>query len=199
MAESEKESGRELNEIANQLMLQIDRCAVITREILRFGRREAPQTQPIDLTSYLPKVWAMVENKASVHGIQLYCDVDRQIPTVEADPGQLQQVMINLVNNAIHAVVDRHGSEGGEITMIARKNQRGDAVITVTDNGVGMSQEHLGKIFMPFFTTKAPGQGTGLGLSVCHSIIDSMGGELTVESHKGDGTTFTVVIPGVHA
>ena len=199
VAEDEKESREELTEIASQLQLQIDRCAAITREILRFGRREAPQTQPVDLTSYLPKVWAMVENKASVHGIQLHCDVNRQVPTVEADPGQLQQVMINLVNNAIHAVVERHGSEGGEISMIARKNERGDAVITVTDNGVGMSQEHLGKIFMPFFTTKAPGQGTGLGLSVCHSIIDSMGGELTVESRKGDGTTFTVTIPGMNA
>ena len=199
LAEDEKESREELAEIASQLQLQIDRCAVITREILRFGRREAPQTQPVDLTSYLPKVWAMVENKASVHGIQLHCDVNRQVPTVEADPGQLQQVMINLVNNAIHAVVERHGSEGGEISMLARKNERGDAVITVTDNGVGMSQEHLGKIFMPFFTTKAPGQGTGLGLSVCHSIIDSMGGELTVESRKGDGTTFTVTIPGLNA
>jgi signal transduction histidine kinase len=69
-------------------------------------------------------------------------------------------------------------------------------VITVADNGAGINQESLSKIFMPFFTTKAPGQGTGLGLSVCHSIIDSLGGELTVASTKGEGTTFTVRIPG---
>ena len=197
--EEEKTARDELTEIASQLQLQINRCASITKEILRFGRQDAPQTQPIDLVKYLPRVWTMVENKASVHGIGLNYNVAQNIPTVEADPGQLQQVMINLVNNAIHAVVDRHGSEGGEISMEAHRDAKGNAVITVTDNGVGMSREHLGKIFMPFFTTKAPGQGTGLGLSVSYSIIDSMGGELTAESTRGEGTTFTVVIPGMAA
>ena len=194
--EENRESRDELTEIAEQLQLQIDRCAAITREILRFGRQDAPQAQTIELAVYLPKVWAMVENKASVHGVGLRCDVAPHVPAVEADPGQLQQVMINLVNNAIHAVVERHGCEGGEIAVSAQKDDEGNAVITVADNGTGMSREHLDKIFMPFFTTKAPGQGTGLGLSVCHSIIDSMGGEMTVDSRKGQGTTFTVVIPG---
>jgi len=197
--EENSEASAELNEIADQLQLQIDRCAAITREILRFGRRDAPQAQPIELAVYLPKVWTMVENKASVHGIRLRCDVAPHIPTIKADPAQLQQVMINLVNNAIHAVVERHGSEGGEIDVNAQKDDKGNAVITVSDNGTGMSRDCLGKIFMPFFTTKAPGQGTGLGLSVCHSIIDSMGGELSAVSRKGEGTTFTVIIPGMRA
>lgn len=194
--EGDTEASAELTEIAAQLQIQIDRCAAITREILRFGRQDAPNTQLIELAVYLPKVWAMVENKASVHGIDLGCDVAPHIPAIEADPGQLQQVMINLVNNAIHAVVERHGSEGGKIEVGAGKDDKNNAVITVTDNGTGMSKERLNKIFLPFFTTKAPGQGTGLGLSVCHSIIDSMGGELTVTSRKGEGTTFTVLIPG---
>ncbi|MCJ2165084.1 MULTISPECIES: sensor histidine kinase [unclassified Pseudodesulfovibrio] len=186
----------EIMEIAEQFQIQIGRCAAITREILRFGRQDAPQLQPIDLTTYLPKVWAMVENKATVHGVQLSCEVDAGVPSIEADPGQLQQVMINLMNNAIHAVVERNGSHGGRIDVAAHGDERGNAVITVKDNGSGMSQDTLAKIFLPFFTTKAPGQGTGLGLSVCHSIIDSMGGELTVDSRKGEGATFTVVIPG---
>jgi signal transduction histidine kinase len=186
----------EIMEIAEQFQIQIGRCAAITREILRFGRQDAPQLQPIDLTTYLPKVWAMVENKATVHGVRLSCEVDAGIPTIEADPGQLQQVMINLMNNAIHAVVERNGSHGGRIDVAAHGDERGNAVITVKDNGSGMSQDILAKIFLPFFTTKAPGQGTGLGLSVCHSIIDSMGGELSVDSRKGEGSTFTVVIPG---
>ncbi|BDQ34845.1 sensor histidine kinase [Pseudodesulfovibrio portus] len=193
------EAKAELTSIANQLNIQIDRCAAITREILRFGRQDAPCTQPLEMAVYLPRLWSMVENKAQVHGIKLHCDVAPHIPTIQADPGQLQQVMINLVNNAIHAVVERHGSEGGEIEVSAQKDDRGNAVITVSDNGTGMSRDHLGKIFMPFFTTKAPGQGTGLGLSVCHSIIDSMGGELSVASRKGEGTTFTVTIPGMKA
>ncbi|WP_050813951.1 sensor histidine kinase [Pseudodesulfovibrio mercurii] len=196
---SNREACAELKEIAEQFQIQIGRCAAITREILRFGRQDAPQVQDMDLAEFLPKVGDMVRNKAQVNGINVTCEVAPDIPTVLADPGQLQQVMINLLNNAIHAVVDRHGAKGGRIEVVARRDDRNQAEITVTDNGSGINQESLSKIFMPFFTTKAPGQGTGLGLSVCHSIIDSLGGELTVASTKGEGTTFTVRIPGKSA
>jgi signal transduction histidine kinase len=184
----------EAREIAEQFRIQIDRCAGITKEILRFGRQDAPQLQPIDLTAYLPKVGAMVENKAQVHGIRMQCYVDATVPVIEADPGQLQQVMINLLNNAIHAVLDRHGASGGEISIDARGSDH-KAVIRVTDNGCGIPEESLSRIFVPFYTTKAPGQGTGMGLSVCHSIVDSMGGVLSVESTRGEGTTFTITVP----
>jgi signal transduction histidine kinase len=191
-----REACDELKEIAEQFQIQIGRCAAITREILRFGRQDAPHVEDMDLAEFLPKVGAMVRNKAQVNGIEVTCEVAPDVPRILADPGQLQQVMINLLNNAIHAVVDRRGSRGGRIDMSAGGDERGRAVITVADNGAGINQESLSKIFMPFFTTKAPGQGTGLGLSVCHSIIDSLGGELTVASTKGEGTTFTVRIPG---
>ncbi|WP_394699919.1 ATP-binding protein [uncultured Pseudodesulfovibrio sp.] len=191
-----REACDELKEIADQFQIQIGRCAAITREILRFGRQDAPHVEDMDLADFLPKVGAMIRNKAQVNGIDVTCDVGPDVPPVIADPGQLQQVMVNLLNNAIHAVVDRHGSKGGRIEVAARGDDRGRAVITVADNGCGINQESLSKIFMPFFTTKAPGQGTGLGLSVCHSIIDALGGELTVDSTKGEGTTFTVRIPG---
>ncbi|MEF2232255.1 MAG: ATP-binding protein [Pseudodesulfovibrio sp.] len=187
----------EIRDVAEQFRVQIDRCAGITREILRFGRQDAPELQPIDLTAYLPKVGAMVENKASVHGVRMECHVDGSAPVIEADPGQMQQVMINLLNNAIYAVVDRHGSSGGEISIHAGGDKGGNAVIRVQDNGCGMSKETMEKIFIPFYTTKAPGQGTGMGLSVCYSIIDSLGGELTVESQKGEGTVFTITVPGM--
>ncbi|XXJ20670.1 sensor histidine kinase [Desulfovibrio caledoniensis] len=191
-----REACDELKEIADQFQIQIGRCAAITREILRFGRQDAPHVEDVDLAEFLPKVGAMVQNKAQVNGIDVTCDVSPDVPSVLADPGQLQQVMVNLLNNAIHAVVDRHGSKGGRIDVAARSDDRGRAVITVADNGCGINQESLSRIFMPFFTTKAPGQGTGLGLSVCHSIVDSLGGEMTVDSTKGEGTTFTVRIPG---
>ena len=187
----------EIKEVAEQFRVQIDRCAGITREILRFGRQDAPELQPIDLTAYLPKVGSMVENKASVHGVHMECYVDSSVPVIEADPGQMQQVMINLLNNAIYAVVDRHGSSGGEISIHAKGDRNGNAVIRVQDNGSGMSRETMEKIFVPFYTTKAPGQGTGMGLSVCYSIIDSLGGELSVESQKGEGTVFTITVPAM--
>jgi signal transduction histidine kinase len=189
----------EIHEITDQLKLQIERCAGITREILHFGRYGEPELTAIDLGKYLPSVGAMVEKKAAVHGIDLRFEVGQGTPHVEADPRQLQQVMVNLLNNAIHAVVDRHGSEGGVIQVSADRDDDRNAIIKVADNGTGISQENLERIFTPFFSTKAPGQGTGLGLSVCHSIIDSLGGELTVESIRGEGTVFIVTLPGIRS
>ncbi|WP_163810880.1 sensor histidine kinase [Pseudodesulfovibrio sp. JC047] len=186
----------EAREVVEQFSIQIGRCAAITREILRFGRHDAPELQPLALPTYIPEVGAMVQGKAEVHGIDLRFDVDENVPIIAADPGQLQQVLINLLNNAIYAVVDRHGPEGGEISVSVR-NVQGSAVIRVADNGTGMSQDVQSKIFLPFYTTKPPGQGTGMGLPVCHTIIDSLGGELTVESTRGQGTTFVMSIPGL--
>jgi len=187
----------EVLEITDQLKLQIDRCAGITREILCFGRAKAPELQTVALASYLSEVGALVDKKAKVHGIRMRCDVEPGTPDIEVDPGQLQQVMVNLLNNAIHAVIERHGSEGGEVSVTGGIDEHGNAAIKVFDNGIGISPGNLEKIFLPFFSTKNPGQGTGLGLSVCHSIIDSLGGELKVESEKGTGSVFTIILPGI--
>ncbi|MBI9109927.1 PAS domain-containing sensor histidine kinase [Maridesulfovibrio ferrireducens] len=188
----------EVQDIADQLKLQIDRCAGITREILNFGRSNKPELQNINLAVYLPGVGAMVEKKAVVHGIQMSCTISPETPLIEADPGQLQQVMVNLLNNAIHAVIDRHGSEGGKVRVDAARGADGSAVIKVSDNGTGISPDYLNKVFVPFFSTKAPGKGTGLGLSVCHTIITSLGGDLIVESVKNEGTVFTITLPGIN-
>ncbi len=185
----------EVQDISDQLKLQIDRCAGITREILNFGRSGKPELQKIDLAEYLPGVGAMVEKKATVHGVQMGCEISPETPQIEADPRQLQQVMVNLLNNAIYAVIDRHGSEGGKVSVDAGCMADGSAVIKVSDNGIGISPDNLTKIFVPFFSTKAPGQGTGLGLSVCHTIINTLGGDLTVESVRNEGTVFTITLP----
>jgi two-component system NtrC family sensor kinase len=103
--------------------------------------------------------------------------------------------LINLFNNAIDAIVERHGSEGGELAVRADLKKDGKVEITVKDNGSGISPENLKKVFSPFFTTKPVGKGTGLGLSVCYGIIDSMGGVMEVSSQKGAGTTFTIDLP----
>ncbi len=187
----------EVYEIAAQFKLQIDRCAGITREILNFGRSSKPELQNINLAVYLPGVGNLVEKNANVHGIQLSCVISPDTPFVEVDPGQLQQVMVNLLNNAIHAVIDRYGSEGGKVLVTAERRTDGSAVIKVSDNGTGISPDNMTKVFVPFFSTKAPGKGTGLGLSVCHTIISSLGGTLIVESVMNEGTVFTITLPGI--
>jgi two-component system NtrC family sensor kinase len=137
----------------------------------------------------------MVTEKASVQGIRLKKEISEQTPLVRADPSQLQQVLLNLLNNAIDAITERHGCEGGELSIQAGPDMNGRVKISVRDNGVGISPDNLKKIFAPFFTTKPPGKGTGLGLYVCYGIIEGMGGTMEVESQRGVGTTFTVYLP----
>ena len=107
----------------------------------------------------------------------------------------LQQVLLNLYNNAMDAIMERHGTEGGEMVIASSADEEGKVKISVTDNGIGISPENLKKIFSPFFTTKPVGKGTGLGLSVCYGIVDSMGGVMEVNSQRGVGTTFTMRFP----
>jgi two-component system, NtrC family, sensor kinase len=178
-----------------QIKLQIDRCAKITQAILKFGRRSEGTAKDVDLGAFIPEVTAMISKKASVSGIALKEEVANNTPVVHVDASQLNQVLINLLNNAIDAIVEKHGAEGGELTVSAGPDMDGKVSISVNDNGSGISPEDLKKIFTPFFTTKPVGQGTGLGLSVCLGIIDSMGGTMEVSSEKGVGTTFTIHLP----
>ena len=186
----------EINDSMSQIKLQLNRCAGITQAILKFGRQDEPKAQELKLQSFVPEVIDMVAKKASVSGIQLKQVVSAETPVVKVDSGQLQQVLLNLLNNAMDAVVERHGLEGGEVTVSVGEGKNGKAQIRVADNGCGISVENQAKIFSPFFTTKPVGKGTGLGLSVCHGIIGNMGGTIDMESAPGKGTVFTVRIPG---
>ncbi|HSO24556.1 MAG TPA: ATP-binding protein [Chondromyces sp.] len=181
----------DLEDSIQQIRVQIDRCASVTQGILKFARRTESSAREVRLAEFVPEVAAMVSRKAAVAGIRLAVDVGRDAPVVTADPAQLQQVILNLVNNAFDAVEARHGVEGGEVGIgVARADGR--AEITVRDNGTGISAADLDKIFTPFFTTKPVGKGTGLGLSVCFGIVESMGGTIRVASQENTGTTFTV-------
>ncbi|WP_415718361.1 sensor histidine kinase [Maridesulfovibrio sp.] len=193
----EGENKDEILEINRQLKLQIDRCAGITREILNFGRQNEPELKEISIVDYLPQVATMVEKKAKLEGIRLTFDVDRLTPPVLADQGLLQQVMVNLLNNAIHAVVEQHGPEGGEIVVAAGPDLNGDTLIKVGDNGIGIHEKDMDRIFLPFYSTKKDRNGTGLGLAVCHSVIDSLGGRLRVRSERHKGTEFSITLPAL--
>ena len=112
------------------------------------------------------------------------------LPSIQASPSELQQVLLNLVNNAIDAIE----RPGGTVTVTTRPD--GDEVVLeVQDTGKGIPEANLARIFDPFFTTKPVGQGTGLGLSICYGIVEKMGGRITVESEIEKGTTFTVFLP----
>jgi len=186
---------KDLEETLTQFKVQIERCSKITQAILEFGRKSEPMEQDVNVGEFISHLTSMISEKASVQGIRLKKEISEQTPLLRADPSKLQQVLLNLLNNAIDAITERHGCEGGELLVQADPDTNGRVKISVGDNGAGISAENLKKIFAPFFTTKPPGKGTGLGLYVCYGIIEGMGGTMEVESQRGVGTTFVVYLP----
>jgi len=113
--------------------------------------------------------------------------------SIHSDPKILEQVLVNLITNAIYAIKEKGNKQGRIELKTAKKGEK--AEIMISDDGVGISQEDREKIFSLFYTTKPPGKGTGLGLPICQNIISNLGGDMTFESRVGEGTTFTVSIP----
>ena len=185
----------EMNDSIDQIELQIGRCSDITHSILKFGRKSEVAPQDVDLRQFIPDATGMVANKAGVDGVEIRVNVSEDTPPVHGDASQLQQVFLNLFNNALDAIRERHGVQGGELAVSAGPDGGGMVRVTVRDNGCGIGPDDRTKIFSPFYTTKPVGKGTGLGLSVCYGIVNAMGGSMEVSSEKGIGTTFTVRLP----
>ena len=134
----------------------------------------------------------------AVSGIEIVKTISDTAAGFLGDASQFQQVMLNLLNNAMDAISERHGSAGGVLTISCfRKNERWIAII-LRDNGTGIRPENMDKIFSPFFTTKPVGKGTGLGLSVCYGIIEGFGGTMEVQIELNAGTTFVIGLPAVN-
>lgn len=184
---------RRLDRSLNQINIQILRCKKITRNLLKFSQRTRSVNETIDINLFLKEVIDLMEREAKSDGIRFESDFYRELPPIFSDPSLLQQVFLNLINNAI----DSHeGKPKGKICLSTRTAGGGQGVeIRVSDTGSGIDPQDLDHIFDPFFTTKPPGKGTGLGLSICHSIVDQLGGSIQVQSGPGIGTTFTLTFP----
>jgi len=188
----------ELEESLGQIDLQVSRCANITQAILKFSRQSDPVPSDIDLCRFIPEIIHMIEKRASVSGIEIIKEISKESLKVHGDPTQLQQVLLNLFNNAIDAIEEQNKGEEGRLLINCKPATDHKVEISIGDNGCGIRPENLNKLFSPFFTTKPVGKGTGLGLSVCYGIIDSMGGTIEAESKLGSGTTFTIILPVTH-
>ena len=190
-----KEDVVEIKESMDQIKLQVNRCSEITHAILKFGRKKESKLEVLTPSEIIPEIVHMVEKKAHVEGIDIRQTISPDTPLFKGDASQFQQVILNLVNNAMDAIGERHGTSGGILSITAGVADQGSAEIKISDNGMGISQDNIGKIFSPFFTTKPVGKGTGLGLSVCYGIIKNFGGTMAVESEKDQGTTFIITLP----
>jgi signal transduction histidine kinase len=166
------------------------RCKIIVADLLNFARQQEILAQETDLNLLLEQAIEAVVHQPTFGGVKIVRQLDSGLPALEADPAQLQQVFVNLLNNAAEAMPD-----GGTITLTTAPGEGETLQARVSDTGCGIPRENLVKMFTPFFTTKAPGAGTGLGLSIVYGIIKMHRGQISVESEVGRGTTFTVTLP----
>jgi two-component system NtrC family sensor kinase len=180
----------------SDIELQARRCKTIVQNLLRFSRSSRTvEFNETDINQTLEQTLTFVEHQLRISQIELMVDLAPNLPRIQGNSGQLQQVLTNLIINAMHA-----SAPGTTITVSTRYcpalgEFSGTVEVAIADHGHGIARENLTKIFEPFFTTKEVGKGTGLGLSVSYGIVKEHGGEIMVESEVGRGSTFTIIIP----
>lgn len=172
----------------------VERCKKITHRLLGFARHTDVRTEELDINAVLQEVVAFLAQEATYSQIQICFNLDSDIQKIHSDRSQLQQVFLNITNNAIDAI-----GSNGHITISSRKNDEESIFISIADDGAGMSPEVVRRIFDPFFTTKETGKGTGLGLSITYGILKKLGGKIAVDSEIGKGTTFEITLPVNHS
>jgi len=168
----------------------VNRCRTITHRLLGFSRRMEISHDSFDINEAIREVLGFIEKEVLYRNITLNQNLSDSLPKIASDKGQLQQVILNIVNNAIDAV-----DEGGLIEISSVVKDANTVQVSIKDNGSGISKDKLKHIFEPFYTTKEKGKGTGLGLSISYGIMQKLGGSIHVESETGKGTTFTLEIP----
>lgn len=168
------------------------RAARIVRNLLTFSRHQKPDRGWHRLDETIADLFDVQAPECERRGILLATEIEPELPWLRFDPDQVHQVLVNLVQNAVHAIED--AGAGGTIVVRARR-QGARVLLEVSDDGPGIAEENLSRIFNPFFTTKKPGKGTGLGLSICYGIVKQHEGALRVRSTPGAGTRFTIDLP----
>lgn len=165
------------------------RAREIVKKLLLFARQTPPSKVRTNLNEIIEDALFLLEAGCERQGIEIIRRLAPNLPTIEADPIQIRQVLVNLTVNAMQALAAE-----GTVTVETKADDR-YVMLSVTDTGHGMKPEVLNKIFSPFFTTKDVGEGTGLGLSVVHGIVTAHGGTIDAESHENQGSRFTVRLP----
>lgn len=171
---------------------EAQRTASIVKNLLTFARKQPKEKQLTDINSAIKAVLELRAYEQKVNNIEVNIDFTPDLPEIMGNVFNLQQVFLNIIVNAEHAMLGAHGE--GVITITTE--QDGDNIrVSLADDGPGISKENLGHVFDPFFTTKEVGKGTGLGLSICHGTITEHGGKIVAESEPGNGATFIIEIP----
>ncbi len=181
-------------QLIEDILNTVDRCRTITHRLLGFARRMDMTYEVLDINDVIKEVLGFLEKEISMRSVHLTQQFSKALPEVRSDKGQLQQVFLNIINNAVDAVEDN-----GFITIKTYVKDKDTVIADISDNGKGITKSELKHIFDPFFTTKDKDKGTGLGLSISYGIMKKLGGTISVDSKVDKGTTFIIEIPIKHA
>jgi two-component system NtrC family sensor kinase len=191
---AKSENSAEFDDALRKIDYHVDRARKVTHRLLGFARRMEPVREQVDLNMLIAETLAFMENEAHYRSIDIKTELPQDLPATVSDSSQLQQVFLNILNNAIDAI-----GKSGQITIKTglATNER-ELYASISDNGPGIPKELISKIFDPFFSTKEYGKGTGLGLSISYSIIEKLGGRIEVSSAPANGATFTIFLPWIN-
>jgi signal transduction histidine kinase len=176
--------------LVDSILYSVERCAKITRRLLNFARHVDFKPQMLDVVEVIQEVLGFLGKEAEYRSITITVDAAPGIPNIESDRGRLQEIFLNLINNALAAMND-----GGRLTATIRMPDAEVIAVKVADTGCGIPEADLKRIFEPFFSTKTGRGGTGLGLSITYGLVQELGGDISVKSDLGKGTEFTVRLP----
>jgi signal transduction histidine kinase len=177
----------------NIIQHETKRCTEIISNLMKFARQEKVEYEPTDLNDVIKHGMAIVDHQLSLNQVKIQMNLADNLPEINGNPNQLQQVLMNFAINAQQAL----DGKPGVVRLTTSKTDDGDVLLVFADNGPGIPENIRHKIFEPFFTTKPAGKGTGLGLSVTYGIIKDHNGEITIESELGTGTAFVMKFPGI--
>jgi signal transduction histidine kinase/CheY-like chemotaxis protein len=168
------------------------RCQKIVQSLLSFARRHAPERKIVCVNEIVESAVEILQYQMRTSNIEVFTQLDSHLPASEVDPHQMQQVFLNIINNARQAM---EAQEAKNWLRVRTESADGRVRIIFQDNGPGIAPDNLKRIFNPFFTTKEVGKGTGLGLSLCYGIVSEHGGSITPYSQLGEGATFVIELP----
>ncbi|MFH2012420.1 MAG: ATP-binding protein [Pseudomonadota bacterium] len=192
LADEEFQNSQNIEEYKKSLRKieeHVERARKVTHGMLGFVRRMEPHLEDVDINEILNETITFLHSYARANNIVIEKELGIDLPIIASDHAQLQQVFLNLINNAIDGI----GKDG--LVRVSSRKIDSNIVVSVKDNGKGIPKEHQARVFEPFFTTKPGGKGTGLGLSITYNIVQNMGGTINFESEKKIGTTFNVILP----
>jgi len=179
-----------MTEAHESIQKSVNRCKTITHRLLGFARVTDVQAEEIDINTTIREVIDFLAREAMYNQIHIDFDLDQNVSKIVSDRGPLQQIFLNITNNAIDAI-----GQHGNITLSSRQLDQDTIQVNISDDGPGIPEDVLKRIFEPFFTTKETGKGTGLGLSISYGLIRKLGGDIKVKTEAGIGTTFEITLP----